>query len=99
MCALKSIQDLCRCGMASANGGDAAGAQFMLHQALRQARSLASPVLEAKILNSLGVVCLMGGQGSAAVPHFTRALEKVEARVGRNNKLYATIESNLARCA
>ena len=95
MCALKSIQNLCRDGMSAAGAGNFAGAGFLLRQALRQAGAIASPVLEAKILNSLGVVSLMRGRGAEAAPHLALALEKVERRVGKNNKLYAVIESNL----
>jgi Flp pilus assembly protein TadD len=97
MCALKNIRELCRYGMRTAEAGDHSGAQFLLHQALRQAQGLASPVLEAKILNSLGVVCLLRGSGRDAVRHLARALERVERRVGRNNKLYAAIAGNLRR--
>ncbi len=97
MCALKSIRDLCRSGMGCVDRGDYLGGRFLLRQALRQAQALASPVLEAKILNSLGVACLLEGSSRDAAGYFARALERVESRAGKGNKLYAVIEGNLRR--
>ncbi len=97
MCALKSIRDLCRCGMAAAEKGDHEGANFLLRQALRQAGALSSPVLEAKILNSMGIVRLLQGRTADAAPFLTSALDKVERRAGKSNRLYAVIAANLSR--
>lgn len=97
MCAVTAIRDLCRSGMAANEHGDHAAADFYLHQALRQAQGRKSPVLEAKILNTMGVLALTRGRQACAVAPFTQALHKVEARIGRENVLYRVISNNLAQ--
>ena len=95
MCVLKDIRALCRAGAAAHAAGDALNADCLLQQAFGMARDLKSPVLEAKILNTLGVFALAGGRARAAVPLLAQARDKVKARIGDSNKLYAVIENNL----
>ena len=70
-------------------------ADFLLHQAYSQAKGIGSPVLEAKILNTMGVFKMEGKQARRAVPLLSKAQAKIEGRIGKNNKLYAVIFSNL----
>ena len=95
MCALKTIKEFCRAGVAAHESGDALGAEFQLHQAYVWAKGLKSPVLEAKILNTMAVFAMADQRPANAVPMLREAREKVAARVGRSNKLYAVITNNL----
>jgi hypothetical protein len=95
MCALKTIQALCRAGAEAHAAGDIMNADFLLHQAYSQAKGLQSPVLEAKILNTMGVFKMEGKQAKAAISLLTTARDKVEARIGKSNKLYTVISNNL----
>ena len=95
MCALKVIQELCRAGAEAHAAGDTMNADFLLHQAYAQAKGLRSPVLEAKILNTMGVFKMEEKQPKDAVSLLTKARDKVEARIGKGNKLYKVISNNL----
>ena len=95
MCALKTIQALCRAGAEAHAAGDSLNADFLLYQAYTQAKGLHSPILEAKILNTMGTFKMEGKQARAAVPLLTKAQAKVDARIGKNNKLYIVISNNL----
>ena len=95
MCALRSIQELCRAGAEAHASGNAVNADFLLHQAYAQAKGLGSPVLEAKILNTIAVFAMEKKRAKTAVPLLTQAREKVRARIGINNKLYKVISGNL----
>lgn len=95
MCALKNIKALCKEGAEAHSRGESLNADFLLHQAYTHAKCLNSPVLEAKILNTMAAFAMEGKRSKAAVPLLTRALARVDARIGRNNKLYAVIANNL----
>lgn len=95
MCALKSIKALCKAGANAHAAGDPVNADFLLHQAYAQAKGLNSPVLEAKILNTMAVFAMEDKRSKAAIPLLVRALAKVDARIGRHNKLYSVISNNL----
>ena len=95
MCALKGIRELCQAGAEAQNKGDHLAAEFFLRQALRQAVGVGSPVLEAKILNTMGVFSMASGSASKSVPLFAGALERVRRRIGEGNKLYTVINNNL----
>ena len=95
MCAVTTIKELCAEASRLHAAGDFMGADFLLHQAYARARGLGSPVLEAKILNSMAAFRVEGKRAKTAVPLLAEAREKVDARIGRNNKLYAIISSNL----
>lgn len=95
MCALKSIRALCRAGAEAHFAGNDVNAEFLLHQAYTQAKALNSPVLEAKILNTMAVFAMEGVRPKKAIPLLIKAMGKVDSRIGRKNKLYAVISSNL----
>lgn len=95
MCVLKEIRTLCRAGAEAHEAGDALNGDCLLHQAFALARDLKSPVLEAKILNTLGVFALAGRRAARAVPLLARARDNVRARIGVDNKLFKVIENNL----
>lgn len=95
MCALKNIRELCRAGAEAHAAGDAVNAEFFLRQAYVRARALPSPVLEAKILNTMGAFALEDNRPHAAVPFLRQARKKVDARIGRDNTLYHVISDNL----
>ena len=95
MCAVTSIRNLCAEAARMHEAGDFMGADFLLHQACAQAAGLGSPVLEAKILNTMAAFRVEGKRAKSAVPLLARAREKVDARIGRDNKLYAIISGNL----
>ncbi|CAK7059096.1 MAG: hypothetical protein DELT_01347 [Desulfovibrio sp.] len=95
MCALKTIRELCDAGAKAHGAGDPLNGDFLLQQAYAQARGLNSPVLEAKILNTMGVFALEGKRAKKAVPLLSEAREKVRKRIGTQNKLYEVICSNL----
>lgn len=95
MCALKSIQALCLAGADAHASGDAMNADFLLHQAYAQAKRLNSPVLEAKILNTMAAFAMEDMRTDAAIPLLLQARDKVDAKLGQNNKLYTAIASNL----
>jgi Flp pilus assembly protein TadD len=75
--------------------GDRAGGEFLLHQALLRAQGLKSPVLEAKILNNLGLIVSMSGRRDDAVRYLQTALDKITASIGSNNKLHRVVAGNL----
>lgn len=95
MCALKSIRTLCRAGAKAHAEGDQVNAEFLLRQACTQARALNSPILEAKILNTMAVFAMEGRRAKTAMPLLVRARVLVDTCIGRTNKLYAVISNNL----
>ena len=95
MCALKGIRELCRAGQEAQERGDHMQAEFLLRQALHGAEGLGSPVLEAKIMNTIGVFAMVQGSAAKSVSTLGLALEKVRLRLGTENKLFAAIERNL----
>jgi hypothetical protein len=97
MCALQSIRRLCRSAVEAHEAGNGANADFLLHQACVLAEGLHSPVLEAKVLNTRGVIAMANRRRKAAVIFLAQAQAKVDARIGRSNKLYAVISNNLRR--
>ncbi len=97
MCAVKVVGELNRNGMKAYEAGDVSGAEFLLHQALLRARGTKSAVLEAKILNNIGLIEILTGRKESAASHLRAALEKVRARVGGENKLHSVVRNNLER--
>ena len=93
MCALKGIRELCQAGAEAQKKGDHFAAEFFLRQALRQACGVGSPILEAKIMNTMGVFLMVQGAVPKSVPLF--AGEKVRIRVGEKNALFTAISKNL----
>ncbi|WP_035067209.1 tetratricopeptide repeat protein [Nitratidesulfovibrio termitidis] len=95
MCAASQIGALNRQGMQALSEGNLANADFLLSQALRQATALGLAGFEAKIRNNLGLVCRLRGRTDEAVSHFSAALAHLEAKVGTQHRVYATIAGNL----
>lgn len=95
MCAVKEIGTMNRMGMEALSNGDLMNAEFMLVQALRRAEGLGSQAFSAKLRNNLGLVLVEKGHYEKAQVYFEQALEAVEQRIGKNNKLYAAVEANL----
>lgn len=95
MCAVSTIRELCTEAARRHEAGDLPGADFLLRQAYALSQGLQSPVLEAKILNTMGAFRIEGKRAKTAVPLLAEAREKVLARIGRNNKLYTIITGNL----
>lgn len=97
MCALKSIKELSAAAAKAHSAGDASNGDFLLLQAYTQARGLGSPVLEAKLLNTMAVFALEEKRAEKAIPLLSEAREKVRARIGTQNKLYEIICNNLSQ--
>ena len=95
MCAVKAVGDLSRSGMRAFEEGRIENADFLLHQALMRARSLNSPVLEAKILNNIGLVAALSGREGKARETLRQALGRLEQKV-REGKLHSIISGNLS---
>ena len=95
MCAVKAVGQLSRTGMKAYEAGDVPGAEFFLHQALLRAKGMKSPVLEAKILNNIGLILVLSGRKGDAVGYLQSALEKVQDTVGCDNKLHTVLSKNL----
>jgi hypothetical protein len=95
MCAVKTVGELSRSGMRAFAEGRVRNADFLLHQALRQARSLHSPVLEAKILNNIGLVAALSGREQQARAILQEALATLERKV-RAGALHSVISGNLS---
>jgi len=96
MCAASRITHLTRTGMKAFSDGNLANAEFLLQQALRQARQLNSDTFEAKIRNNLGLVCFKAGRLQEAREHFGHALAFIGGRIGSENRLYRAVQTNLA---
>lgn len=98
MCAVKNIGQLSRSGMQAFQEGQVHNAEFLLHQALVQAKSLNSPVLEAKILNNIGLVASLTGKKDLARETLATALATLEKKVV-SGSLHDLISKNLAENA
>ena len=97
MCALKGIRELCRAGAEAHARGDDLNAEFLLRQAHAQAKGLKSPVLEAKILNTMAVFALEASRAAEAVPLLVLARDMVRGRIGQGNRLHTVISNNLVQ--
>ncbi len=97
MCACVALSKLINEGMIACNDGRYHEAALLLDEALGQAERLGSPVHQAKIRNNLGLVFQLQGRREDARQAFSQALAGVEKRVGRCNRLYDSIQSNLRR--
>ena len=95
MCAVKDVGALSRSGMSAFQAGQVGNAEFLLHQALMKAKQLKSPVLEAKILNNIGLVASLTGKKEKASEALSCALATLEQRV-TSGSLHTIICKNLA---
>lgn len=103
MCKCKEMAVHARAGMEALNMGRPFDALEKLKTALQTAQDAGSPVHQAKIRNSMGLVFQQLGLRAEAEQNYRLALRLVKARVGEDNRVYRTIASNLdglsAACA
>ncbi len=97
MSRLKKLGMLNREGMKACNSGRNEDALFQLVQADSIARSLKSPLHEAKIRNNIGIVHQLSGNREEALVCFRLAKKAVIAGAGTNNNLHKVIVRNLTR--
>ena len=81
--------------MQALSEGNLVNAEFLLNQALRHADSLGAEAFSAKIKNNIGLVYREQGALTKAEECFRTALTVIERRVGKENKLYNAVLSNL----
>ncbi len=93
---LKQIGNLNRTGMQHANEGDLTTAFLQIYAALSLARVLDKKCIEAKILNSLGILHTMGKKWDTALLHYEEAMDIVVTHYGKNNVLYQTLGKNIS---
>jgi len=95
MSTLKKLGLLNRQGMLACNEGRPEDALFQLTQADRLARTMQSPLHEAKVRNNMGLVYQMSGKFEEARVCFRMAADRAVAGAGDNNCLHRTINRNL----
>ncbi len=97
MSRLKKLGMLNREGMTALNSGRVDDAMFQLVQANRIARQLKSPLHEAKVRNSIGLVHQVSGNTDEALVCFRIAAKSAIEGAGAGNKLHKIINRNLTR--
>lgn len=96
--AIKAAQQ-CKRAMDLANASQTEQAEILLRQALGGLRRANLPMVQAKILNSLGLVYAQQERRQKAVSCFSLSMRLVERHVGPDNWLYARIAENKNRLA
>jgi tetratricopeptide (TPR) repeat protein len=86
-------------GMAACQAGDYDAAARLLCEGVDLARRAGVSMYEAKMRNNLGLVRLLSERPDEAAREFSRALQLVEGKIGRDNALHARIEGNLGKAA
>ena len=97
MSPLKKLGMLNRQGMQSLNSGNCDDALFQLVQAERLARSMQSPLHEAKVRNNIGLVHQQSGNSMAAMVSFQVAWEQAVKGAGPDTRLHQVIKRNMSR--
>lgn len=97
MSSLKKLGQLNREGMKSFNDGRMDDALFQLMQADHIARSMQSPLHEAKVRNNIGLVHQMAGEPEAAKACFSVAEDLAIRGAGEGNTLHKVITRNMNR--
>ena len=97
MSRLKKLGMLNREGMKACNSGRSEDAMFQLIQADSIARSLKSPLHEAKVRNNIGLVHQLSGNIDEALACFRLAERSAITGAGTGNKLHKIIARNLTR--
>lgn len=95
MCAAKEIGNMNKQGMEALSRGNYMNAEFMLHQALRRARTLGADAYTAKLENNLALALNAQGRKAEAARLLCSAIATIEKRIGTENKLYASMLRNL----
>ena len=93
---LKEIGNLNRRGMQHANDGDLSTAFLRIDAGLSLARVLDKKCIEAKLLNSLGILYTMDHQWDKALLTYDQAMKIVNEYYGKENILYQTLGKNIA---
>jgi len=92
---LLKASDLWRGGMSAFEDGDADAGEAMQREALSLVRSLGGfAVLEARILNNLGVILSCAGRHVEAAREFARALTLLTGRVDPQTRFHQVIAGN-----
>lgn len=84
----------CRTAMDLANAGQIRAAETLLRAAMTGLRGTDMPMMQAKILNSLGLVYLQRERPETARRCLARALTLIERKIGRDNWLYKSVCGN-----
>jgi Tfp pilus assembly protein PilF len=92
---LKKLGQLNREGMRACNEGRPGDALFQLTQADNLARSMNSPLHEAKVRNNMALVYQMSGKFEEARVSFRIAAGRAVEGGGENNSLHRVIMRNL----
>jgi hypothetical protein len=77
------------------NDGKTAEAEALLKQALKDVREANLPMMQAKLLNSLGLVYSGQNQNRKAASALTASLRIIAGRLGTTNRLYDRVAANL----
>lgn len=96
MCTYKAISIYNKRGMEAYRQGRIDDALSDLEEAVRLAFFRGVPVHAAKLRNNLALVLLASGRREQARKELRTALDEVERRIGRDNKLYGVIERNMS---
>lgn len=97
MSPLRKLGMLNREGMKACNSGNLNNAMFLLTQADSIARGIQSPLHEAKVRNSMGLVHILSGDREQAMGCFRLAERKSILVAGPGNILHKIIAKNIAR--
>lgn len=97
MSKLKILGMLNRAGMNAFNEGRTEDALFQLIQADRLAKSMESPLHEAKVRNNIGLVHQGAGNAEEAKACFRLAARNAVKGAGEGNVLHKIISRNLGR--
>ncbi|MCG8567959.1 MAG: tetratricopeptide repeat protein [Desulfobacterales bacterium] len=92
---LREIGSLNRTGMQDANDGNFPSAFSRILTALSMARELDKKCIEAKVLNSLGILHAMEKRWDQALLTYDQAMDIVAEHYGTNNVLYQTLGKNM----
>ncbi|MCJ2165365.1 MULTISPECIES: tetratricopeptide repeat protein [unclassified Pseudodesulfovibrio] len=95
MSPLRALGVLNREGMKSFNSGRNDDALFQLIQAERLARTIGSPLHEAKVRNNIGLVYQGAGSPMEALTSFRLAAEQAVRGAGEDTQLHKVIVRNL----
>jgi Flp pilus assembly protein TadD len=85
--------------MALFNDGKSAEAETLLKEAMRALRNAKLPMMQAKILNSLGLIYAQRNETPKARRCMSSSLRIIAGHVGTDNWLYSRITANRDRLA
>ena len=85
----------CKMAMALFNDGKTAEAETLLEEAIRDVRGTGLPMMQAKLLNSLGMVYSRQNRTRKAERALAASLRIIAGRIGTENRLYERVAANL----